>query len=462
MQAQPIMKSLPSFLDISSLIERASSKFEHFKKVPTTLRTWINLLPKGAELHLHLLGAIYPADLLKIAIRNKLMFDPSSCLFSKSETNWWGRNQLVSAEELMTNSEYLTKYENAISMRNVRHSTNNPHDHFMYKCFSVIESIIANSKPDEVLHLITIVKRNARRQHIRYIELMVGLQALQQFSETILLSASSDNPKVNFIIEISRLQPDNLFLSQLIQSIDLIKKYPMIRAFNIVGPEDNPNSQNNFERQMEMIHHFYAIQPIPVVLHAGELTSQYATPLSMCDRIKKSILEGHAMRIGHGVCLDASTDPHSVITLMKTNRIAIEICLASNDKILGVQGKEHPIHTYVNEGVKVVIASDDPGVNLEDLNDQFNRLVYQHAFDLKHLIEFTRNSLEYSLLPGESIFEDGDVNRFTKVFIGCDQPDWIPSPKALAIMKHSQKAEEQVGHERNLATYLMKLADAKP
>lgn len=457
----PSHQKIPEITEsTASLLEKANEKFDHLKKTPTSLMPWINSLPKGAELHIHLLGSIYPSELLHIAINNKLMFDPQTCLFSKQEDqSWFTKAKPVSAEELLTNSDYLTSFENAVSMRNTAHSKVNPHDHFMYKCFTVIESVISNAKPDEIYHLIELVRRNACRQHIRYIELMVGLSAVQQIVETLSQHSTCEDPKINFIIELSRLQTEDTFREQVLQSIQLIQKCPKIKAYNIVGPEDNPNSQWNFNNQMAVINQCYQLQSTPIVLHAGELTSQYATPLSMSDRIEKSILEGHAVRIGHGVCLDSSTDPGRVMTLMKTRRIAVEICLTSNDKILNVTGKHHPIRTYVKEGVKVVIASDDPGVNLEDLNDQFYRLVYEHHFDLHHLIEFTRNSLEYSLLSGESIFENGDVKRFTHLFENCDKPNWVPCTQAKIIMEQSPKAKEQVGHERDLVAYLMKLVE---
>jgi adenosine deaminase len=46
---------------------------------------------------------------------------------------------------------------------------------------------------------------------------------------------------------------------------------------------------------------------------------------------------------------------------MRTRPVVVEINLSSNNIILGVHGKNHPLATYLAAGVPVVLSTDDAG-----------------------------------------------------------------------------------------------------
>ena len=46
---------------------------------------------------------------------------------------------------------------------------------------------------------------------------------------------------------------------------------------------------------------------------------------------------------------------------MARRKVLVEICLTSNDLILGVRGEEHPLPVYLRYGVPVALATDDQG-----------------------------------------------------------------------------------------------------
>jgi len=90
---------------------------------------------------------------------------------------------------------------------------------------------------------------------------------------------------------------------------------------------------------------------------------------------------------------------------MAARKILLEICLTSNDVILGVWGDGHPLPVYLRYGVPVALATDDEGVSRSDLTQEYLRAVQTYDFlgyqDLKRM---ARMSLEHSFLAGSSLW----------------------------------------------------------
>ena len=96
--------------------------------------------------------------------------------------------------------------------------------------------------------------------------------------------------------------------------------------------------------------------------------------------------------------------PYELMKDMAAKRVMVEINLTSNDVILGIKGKHHPFSLYRRFGVPVALSTDDEGISRIDLTHEYVRAVETYGLsyaDLKHLV---RNSLEYSFLPGASLW----------------------------------------------------------
>ncbi len=423
--------------------------FEALRKSPSEMKIWLHKMPKGGDLHNHLVGSLYSEFLLKLAIKYSLYFDPTNNTFSKQQ-----KPGDVPASEIPKNSQLLIQYSNAISLR-ATSSINGVlgHDQFMYKCFGVIESIASHADPKE---LVEAVAEHARFQNIRYLELMVGLSSLKQLASSF--KELPSNPKIKFIVEISRVQPDDSIFEQNVKNaIEIIKEYPEhIVAFNIVGPEDHFFSQTHFKQQMEIIQRLWKEnQQIKIALHGGELTQQFSSPDYLKDRIKMTIQNCH--RLGHGVSITEEENAPAVLKEMKDKRIANEACLSSNKGILNVSGKQHPIHTYLKHKVPLVLGSDDCGVNRADLCEQFFLAMYENGLSYCQLKKMIRNSLEFSFLPGESIFINKKTKCFQSLFSGLDQVDWVESEEVRKFLETSERAREQVALERQFVEFEMEM-----
>jgi adenosine deaminase len=84
--------------------------------------------------------------------------------------------------------------------------------------------------------------------------------------------------------------------------------------------------------------------------------------------------------------------------------VLVEINLTSNDLILGVTGTHHPFTTYRSYGVPVALSTDDPGIERIDLTHEYVRAVESYGLSYADLKELVRNSVEFSFLPGPSLW----------------------------------------------------------
>jgi adenosine deaminase len=89
---------------------------------------------------------------------------------------------------------------------------------------------------------------------------------------------------------------------------------------------------------------------------------------------------------------------------MQQRGVAVEICLTSNDVILGVSGPRHPFPDYLTAGVPTTLGSDDEGVSRIDLTNEYVRATESYRLGYRQLKQISRNSLTYSFLPGPSLW----------------------------------------------------------
>src|SRR5262249_50302658 len=145
---------------------------------------------------------------------------------------------------------------------------------------------------------------------------------------------------------------------------------------------------------------------VHITLHAGELARGLVPPDGLRSHIRQSVQVGHAERIGHGVDIMEEDDAVTLLQEMARRNVLVEICLSSNDLILGVRGKQHPLGTYLKYGVAVALATDDEGVSRSDMTAEYIKAVTDHGLDYFQLKAMARASLEHAFLGGASIWKD--------------------------------------------------------
>jgi adenosine deaminase len=174
---------------------------------------------------------------------------------------------------------------------------------------------------------------------------------------------------------------------------------------------------HDFELHMKMLDYLHGIYPkVRISLHAGELAMGLVPPEDLRFHIRESVERGHAERIGHGVDVMNEDHPLDLLRELAMRNVLVEICLTSNDVILGVKGDDHPLATYLKYGVPVALATDDEGVSRSDMTHEYLRAVQTYGFisytDLKRM---ARLSLEHSFLAGSSLWASP-----TRMVSACD------------------------------------------
>jgi len=142
----------------------------------------------------------------------------------------------------------------------------------------------------------------------------------------------------------------------------------------------------------------FLAKDVPVALHAGELWLGLVPPQDLTFHIRQAIEIGGARRIGHGVALAFEHDMAGLLAEMRARPVAVEINLTSNDVILNVRGKDHPLPAYLAAGVPVVISTDDAGVSRIDLTNEYFRAARDYGLDYRTLKAIARNALIHSFL----------------------------------------------------------------
>jgi len=159
-----------------------------------------------------------------------------------------------------------------------------------------------------------------------------------------------------------------------------------------------------------MLDYLHGVYPkVHITLHAGEIAAGLVKPEDLTFHIRGSVERGHAERIGHGVDVMLEKDPIGLMKEMSERNVLVEINLTSNDQILGISGNEHPLPIYMKYGVPVALSTDDQGVARSDMTHEYVRAVESYHLPYTELKRMTRQSLEHSFLPGQSVWTETKV-----------------------------------------------------
>ena len=129
-------------------------------------------------------------------------------------------------------------------------------------------------------------------------------------------------------------------------------------------------------------------------------------PDGLSFHIRDSVMTAQANRIGHGVDVMHENDPEALMREMVRRNVMVEICLTSNNTILGISGAQHPLATYLKHGVPVALATDDEGVSRSEISREFFRAVEDQGLGYLQLKAMARNSVEYAFVSGASLWSD--------------------------------------------------------
>jgi adenosine deaminase len=446
--AAGLVAALPARGDERSTARR----FEEARRDEPSLIAFLRAMPKGGDLHNHAGGAIYPEDGLRVAIRDGLYFNPATTRFETEKT---AKN--VPASQLLYDDSLRQQLFNAAGIRGGFGSSGNGpasgHDRF-FGSFGA--NLSGWQKAGDAELLATLVRR-ARLQNLQYLELMAGpggdamgpvVQAvtpmgplpetlarmrpaieayvkasraeLDQWDRQVAEQAGVPAPvsgttgpvTVRYLVTAFRGGSDEQIFGTWAAAFALMKADPRVVGVNFAAPEDDPLPRERFDRHMQLLDFLWRAYEHPnVTLHAGELNLAVSPLDDMTSHIRKSIEIGHARRIGHGTAVAWEDDCPGLLRKMRDEGIAVEVCPTSEAVILGAEGDRHPFRLYQRAGVPITLNTDDEGVLRSTMTMEYVRAVRSWNLSYAEVKALVRNGIEYSFLPGESLFEGHDYRR---------------------------------------------------
>jgi adenosine deaminase len=475
---------------------------------PEALRAFLEDFPKGADLHVHLSGAVYAETLIRDAAEDGACVDPVALALAKPPCN----GKLIPATKFTGNIDRQTQllYDKLIDSLSVRSFVPtdrwSEHDQF----FAVFDR--TGGLKDHTGEWVDEVASRAAAQNQQYLELMVtppfshaaqiaqaigwspqlaaaDPQAFAQFRQQLLdkglrdevaadreevrtaeaqrkqlehCSAAQAAPachvEVRYIWQVLRdFSPEQVFAQTLLgfetaeASIDA--RDDTWVGINFVRPEDDYVAMRDYTMQMKMIGYLHSQYPnVHISLHAGELAQGLVPPEGLRFHIRQAIELAHAERIGHGVDVMYEDGARDLLTEMVDKHVMVEINLSSNEAILGVQGDAHPFPLYHSVHVPVALSTDDEGVGRIDLTHEYVRAAIDYGLTYRDLKQLARTGMEHSFLPGASLWAAPDDFR---QMVGACRAGFDGETPATCddFLRKSEKAAAQWELERRFSAF---------
>ena len=277
-------------------------------------------------------------------------------------------------------------------------------------------------------------------------------------------AAAGCSVEIRFLFQVLRANSPAVVFAQTLLAFELAQSEfdhksthgdPMVLGVNFVQPEDSRMAMAEYTRQMRMIGFLHGLYPaVRISLHAGELAEGLVEPVGLRFHIRQAIELGHAERIGHGVDVMSEDYAAGLMKELATRHVMVEINLTSNDVILNVEGREHPLPLYQTAHVPVALSTDDEGVSRIDLTHEYVRAALEFHLNYVDLKRMVRTSLEHSFLPGQSLWREPDT--FTRVVSACSsQPASRdrPGEACAAFLQSSARATQQWELERRFSAF---------
>src|SRR5215471_239636 len=471
---------------------RAARYFDSIKNDPPLLLAFIKAMPKGADLHNHLSGAVYAEDYIKLAIANQL------CVNQNDRALALCPNGQRIDDAIKANSTLYDKLIDAWSMRNWQLSGESGHDHF-FATFGKFGAAISDlTFPDMLAAALT----QAASDRLSYVELMftpnssgirkvaqgrwnsdfgvmskamtdagldaevkAGLDLAKQITTTARKRLGCGTPdagpgcsvEMRFLFQGQRGSPRELAFALFLAGFQMVTNpdnrdpqtgEPLLVGINLVQPEDSPVALADFRLQMSMLDYLHQKYPaVHIALHAGELAPGLVPARDLAFHIRESVERGHAERIGHGVDVMSEDRPSELLEELASRGVAIEICLSSNDLILGVSGARHPLSVYLKYNVPVMLATDDEGVARSSMTNEYMKAVKEQGLGYEQLKTMARASLQYSFVQGASLWKD--AKRLVPIDQCRDSAAATMSKECTSFLRSSKKADLQWRLERD-------------
>jgi adenosine deaminase len=474
------------------------------KAGPLALHAFLDQFPKGADLHVHLGGAVYAETFIKDAGEDGLCVDPREPAFAQPPCV----APLVPAAELngTLTQQQQDLYDRLVNSLSLRSFVATPgfsgHDQF----FTILLERVLDLSNKHIGEWVDEVASRSAAQNQQYLELMqtppfgraISLSQQIPFSSDFaayrdaLLShglrddIASDrddvrnaesqrkqiehcgtpqatpacNVTIRYIYQVLRGHSPAQVFAQTLLGFETVQASMQAHdntwvGINFVMPEDGFLSMRDYSLQMKMVGYLHSVYPkVHITLHAGELAPGLVPPEGLRFHIRQAVEIGHAERIGHGVDVMYEDNAQELLKEMARKHIMVEINLSSNEGILGIKGADHPFPLYRAAHVPVALSTDDEGVSRIEITHEYTRAALDYHLSYADLKQLARTGMEHNFLPGASLWASQDIFTIPAEpcrgqVLGSDHP----SAPCKSFLEASQKAAAQWEQERRFRAF---------
>ncbi|MFF4544669.1 adenosine deaminase [Streptomyces sp. NPDC001406] len=461
---------------------------------PGLQRDFFRHLPKGADLHNHLSGAVATEYLLQLAAEDGLCIDTATMTAVQPPCGPGTRP----AADTRTDPAFRQAVIRAWSMQDFPPDQSG-HDHF-FATFGKFGAVTGNHRGKQLAQvaegivdqnqfyletMVTPASDGARRLAAEvgwdsdlarlHSKLVAGGKLDKVVADARKEADDADaefraeercgthRPRpgcrltVRWISQVSRgTAPERVF-TQIALGMRLAERDGRFVAINLVQPEDGEIALRDYSLQMHMIAYLRTQYPhAHVTLHAGELRPGLVKPEDLTFHIDEAVNVAHAERIGHGVDFVHENDWQALGRTMAARQVAVEVPFSSNAQILGIKGAEHPFQTYRAYGVPIVLATDDPGVSRIDISHEYQYAHDTYALSYPRLKDVARASIQYAFLRGAGLWR-GNPTAIGYHPVAACQGDVlgapVPSRRCRDLLASSPKAAVEWRQEAAFASF---------
>lgn len=447
--------------------QKTARHFESVKTQPLELYAFLREMPKGGDLHLHLSGSIYAESYIEWAAKANLCVNPNGyflapcsatittpasqaltdgVLYRRMVDAWSMRNAQLSglsghdqffdafakfgpggdnrfgdmvaevskraASERVTYLEIMLTPDNGKSRATGRNLDWPADDQLAALSAADLNAFFAKKREELLAGGILQVptgQKNVLQETTATLDELEARRRELLFCADLAKADPACRITIRYVYQVGRLNAPREAFAQMVGAMEIMKAEPRVVALNLVQPEDGRSAMTYFSLQMKMLDYLRSIKDYEkgnITLHAGELAPGLVPTEGLRFHIRDSVQIGHARRIGHGVDVMYEDKPYELLKEMAAKHVLVEVCLTSNDAILGVRGKEHPLPLYLKYGVPVALATDDLGISRAEMTREYVKAVKDQGISYLQLKAMARNSLEHSFVGGLSYWKD--------------------------------------------------------
>lgn len=480
--------------------EAATARYlERVRGEPAALGIFLREMPKGADLHSHLSGAIYAESYLRWAAEDNLCVHVPrrTILVSACPVQ---SDSLRPAAQIADTSALYDSLVNAFSMRGWDSTRISGHDQF----FSTFGRFNAtNRRTGDGL---AEVQQRAVRGRVRYLELMITadgrgartlgaaagwtddfgrmrdtllalglrdvvrtararLDSVEARRDTVLACGTPRadagcGATVRWLYQVARGGRPEQVYAQILTGFLLADADPRVVGLNLVQPEDCAVCMRDYSLHMRIIQFLRREHPgVRVTLHAGELWPGLVPDEGLRFHVREAVRVAGASRIGHGVAVLREDSAQDLLRQMAREGVMVEVNLTSNDVILGVRGADHPLRAYRAAGVPVALSTDDEGVARSEMWREYLRAVQDQGLDYRALKEMARTSLQYAFVDGAPLWRDLSAGQLAAEC--APSAGGLDGARCRRFAESSPRARLQLRLERDFADFERQVAQAE-